>query len=335
MLHTCSSFKHFDKGCIAPTIQDVGADVLGDGGVGDGPIVPYTAREFWVHVSLLYESPWGPTFTQLQRRAAETHDGDAIPLGSVMSVDVDGRSQLAHMNLWELLRALDIRKAITMKCYRLVASAGRPADQLEPWKQRVQPMTVIGVAFWGGSELEEAKHAVAAAKRRRRKPRGPRAPRRDDGGGDGGAAADDEAAGEGEDVDEEIEDIAEEISGGGDDPDAELDTLVDPFALPADEEALADGGARSEDDESESSDSSSGSSASASASDLIDEEESYLSDSDDEQGFLRVDIPGFHKPGNIFITHKNDRQEFYAVCTCKGLHGKKCIMSRSAKEGDR
>ena len=46
-------------------------------------------REVCLHVSLLYDSPWRPTFTELKRRSPTRADEGAIPL-ALVDAAVDG-----------------------------------------------------------------------------------------------------------------------------------------------------------------------------------------------------------------------------------------------------
>ena len=306
-------------------------------------------REVWLHLSLLYESPWRPTFTQLKRRSPTRADEGAIPLALVDAATDGSPSQPKHLSLWEFVSYVDMTKAITARCFRLHGPDLKAVLEVEPWKQRVLPLALGDRVFWRGLEFERAKRLADQAKRARKRPRpAPKAavaaplgaaavldgPGGDAAGADAEAEVDDD-----NDLEMLLDDSAAEDEGW-----VEMfgEAMGDPFALPADvagdgappgpADAAIDAPAVAPDGDSGSG-SSSGRSSSSSSSSSSGAAAGGVA-ADEVAVALAVVIPGSDLKGQIHITELGDRREMYAVCPCKGTHGA-CIKTRTCNPGRR
>jgi len=296
--------------------------------------------ELWLHVSLQYEAPWRPTFTLLQRRAADPLEAPYVPLQVTDgSYGPGSRPTIVSLTLWEALRKLDISKPLALRWFRLVASPRRAVHTVEAWKQRATALVPEVMAFWAGAEVERESRLAAAKRRREPRPRGPArgGPRprpRDMSEGEG-------EEGESDEQDELQEALADALSDedgenlAQSDEDEAYDDDVNVFGLPSDAEAEAEAEAESDEGADLSDSSASTSSSSSSSSSSRSGSSSSLPVGRNRQESMQVPIPDFASSGSIRVFCADDgRVDLYAVCPCQAAHGK-CVKTRTCKSGSK
>ena len=304
-----------------------------DGDGGDD----FVERSMWLHLSLLYEAPWRPTFALMDERPASAGDEGTIPLKLVHSGTVEARLHgPVYYTLWEVIQLIGSRDdGISISCLKLAASPLLGGTPVQLWKQRVKDFGCGDILVWAGIEPEAEMRAEAVARARAKRARGraivrrPRAPA-DGEDADGEAAAAEEA---------EIFAIEDELFAEFSDGEVDLEDEAVPrlFDLPPDH--IAPGA----DDAADPGDAAAAHALAvelglSSASEKADDEASEGLSDDSAKGEavrLRIPVEGARKTGRIHITHLGARQEMYAQCPLVELHGHECRRTRTCRAGAR
>lgn len=119
--------------------------------------------DVWVHLSMIYLSPWQPTFMLMERSSAADR-GEALGLKTMYNGDRDGA--MLMRTIWELIaNDLDLDLAITLSFYKLIGGP-RQVSQLMPSQQRAVPLDVPAACLWQGHAAEGRRGRGRAPRRR-------------------------------------------------------------------------------------------------------------------------------------------------------------------------
>jgi hypothetical protein len=130
---------------------------------GDGPPVAEAKADLWVHIALMYLSPWRPTFLLMARHPGSDR-GES--LGLEARREESDASRLAFRTLWEVVGdCLDVHLEIAMSWYRLAFTSKRTGDSESPHRQRVLPLSLDKASLWRGL-VSESKRQKASSGRK-------------------------------------------------------------------------------------------------------------------------------------------------------------------------
>lgn len=127
------------------------------------------SSEVWLHIAMLYRSPWRPTFGIMRRHPPSDSPG-AIGLEAARS-SADP-TLFAWTSVWDAIAKLvDLNACVSLQWYCLLDSS-RPVVRLDPSRQRIASLQIPGALLWQGRVAEQTR-----AKRRRPQQSGGARPR--------------------------------------------------------------------------------------------------------------------------------------------------------------
>ena len=131
------------------------------------PTPIFVQQDLWAHISLMYEKPWRPTYTELERDAPRDRP-DCLGVKAIHFAP----GLMISLTLWELLGRVVVVGKVSCAWHLLTANASISWPTLEVHRQRVVAQPIVDI-----EDLWSLKPPPGKPRKRTNKTKGLAAPR--------------------------------------------------------------------------------------------------------------------------------------------------------------